>query len=217
MAKLHQAANTEISAFVTNYLPRPVLRIRQSAVKVDSFSYVEAIRRFGHYLTPEFLAEESKYAKPNVGLENLRPMFLVLSADLIQSGNIPSPANQASTQARGGGTGRGRGSGAKRGSEHLAQGHSGPAKRGTGRGNGRGSSRGGGGGRGGRGRGGVSFAGDNRFATLATIASSPDTERSFVSQQAETNSEQMETNQNPDDNEERLTEEELSPDNDFDE
>jgi len=82
IAICHQAANPDYKVFVTNYLPRPCLKVKFPSGKVDPFTYVEAVRRFGHYLSKDFLRSESTYAK-GVGLEKLVPTFLILSPDYI--------------------------------------------------------------------------------------------------------------------------------------
>jgi len=104
MAKVHRECNTDQAAYVTNYLPRPTLKIRHlnNQNKVETFLYYEAIKRFSHYLSEEFLVEEANYAKGNIGVDNLRSVFVVLSPDHVQPGILPSPAT-----------------GSKRGNEHL--------------------------------------------------------------------------------------------------
>lgn len=99
MAKLHQAANPDLNVFVTSFLPRPNLRIRHSGNRVDSYTFVEAIKRFGHHLTRDFLISETKYAKSNVSIDHLVPYFLVLSPDLILPSQPATPATQAKSQA----------------------------------------------------------------------------------------------------------------------
>jgi len=101
MARVHNDANPELSAFVTNYEPRPVLKIRKESGRVDIFPFVDAVRRFGSYLTHEFLVEEASYAKGNVRVENLTPYFLVLSPDHVLPGIAPSPDTQGQGQKRG--------------------------------------------------------------------------------------------------------------------
>jgi len=99
MAKLHQAANPDLSVFVTNYLPRPSLKVRASSGKIDTYFYVEAIKRFGHHLKSDFLIEEAKYAKGHISLDALLPHFLVLSPDLIAPPNPLTPAPTAPTRS----------------------------------------------------------------------------------------------------------------------
>lgn len=82
LAICHQAANPDFACFVTSYLPRPALRIKPPGGKVDTYQFVEAVRRFSHYLTPDFLKTETTYAK-GVGLDKLISTFIVLNPDLI--------------------------------------------------------------------------------------------------------------------------------------
>lgn len=100
MAKLHQAANPEFSVFVTNFLPRPTLKIRHPGGRVDSYTFVESIKRLGHHLSKEFLIGEADYAKSNISPENLVPYFLVLSPDLIQPPQPPTPVPSVSTRSQ---------------------------------------------------------------------------------------------------------------------
>jgi len=92
IAKLHQSANPELSVFVTNYLPRPTLKVRAASGKIDTFNYVSAIKRFSHHLSRDFLVEEAKFAKNNMSMDSLLPHFLVLSPDLILPPNPTTPA-----------------------------------------------------------------------------------------------------------------------------
>jgi len=82
ISRRHGEANPGMSCFVTNYLPRPVLKIRDRG-PVKTFSYTEAVKRFSHHLTPTFLAAQSRYAKTNVPADQLQATFLVLSPDLV--------------------------------------------------------------------------------------------------------------------------------------
>lgn len=94
IAKRHQSVNKEMSVFVTGYTPRPALKIRESrgpVGRLSSFSYTEAVQRFSHHLSPEFLRECSQFAHTNLSLDSLLPTFLVLSPDLVQSHNPITP------------------------------------------------------------------------------------------------------------------------------
>jgi len=92
MAISHQAANTDYKCFVTNYNPRPCLKVKYpNSTKVDSFQFVEAVRRFSHLLSAEFLKAETAYAK-TIGLDKLVPTFIVLNPDLIQPSVTFTPA-----------------------------------------------------------------------------------------------------------------------------
>lgn len=92
MAKLHQASNPELGVFVTNYLPRPAFKVRHLGGRIESYSFVEAVRRFGHHLSRDFLVAETSYARTNIPLDHLIPYFLVLSPDLIVPAQPPSPS-----------------------------------------------------------------------------------------------------------------------------
>lgn len=94
IAKRHQAVNAELSVFVTGFTPRPVLKVREprgQSSRVTTFSFTEAVQRFSHHLTPEFLADCSRFAHTNLSLDSLQPTFLVLSPDFIQSHNPVTP------------------------------------------------------------------------------------------------------------------------------
>ena len=91
ISKLHQSANPELSVFVTNYLPRPTLKVRATSGKIDTFTYVSAVKRFSHHLSREFLIEETKFAKNSMSMDSLLPYFLVLSPDLILPPNPQTP------------------------------------------------------------------------------------------------------------------------------
>jgi len=82
ISKCHTKANPGLECFVTNYLPRPVLKLRDKG-PIQTFGYVDSIRRFGHHLTPQFLASQTRFAKTNIPVEKLKSTFLVLSPDLL--------------------------------------------------------------------------------------------------------------------------------------
>jgi len=86
IAKRHSESIPGLQCFVTNYLPRPTLKLRDKG-SVKSFGYVDAIRRFGHHLSNTFLTSQTKFAKTNVPVDELLPTFLVLSPDLLTAGN----------------------------------------------------------------------------------------------------------------------------------
>jgi len=78
IARRHSESNPGLQCFVTNYLPRPTLKLKDKG-PVKTFMYVEAIRRFSHHLTPAFLTAQTKFAKTNVPVDELLPTFLVLT------------------------------------------------------------------------------------------------------------------------------------------
>jgi len=86
IAKRHTESNPGLQCFVTNYLPRPTLKLKDKG-SMKSFGYVEAIKRFGHHLSLTFLTAQTKFAKTNVPVDELLPNFLVLSPDLLTASN----------------------------------------------------------------------------------------------------------------------------------
>ena len=101
MAKRHQEANPDLNVFVTNFLPRPTLKVRQQGGgRVSTYTYVEAVKRFGHHLTRDFLVAEASYARPNVPLDCLTPYFLVLSPDMVQKSNPQTPPSQGPARSK---------------------------------------------------------------------------------------------------------------------
>jgi len=86
IAKRHTESNPGMQCFVTNYLPRPTLKLKDKSGPVKSFGYVEAIKRFGHHLTPTFLTSQTKFAKTNIPVDELTSTFLVLNPDLLTVG-----------------------------------------------------------------------------------------------------------------------------------
>jgi len=94
ICRRHQAANPHLSCFVTNYLPRPELKIRDKKGPMLSLTYSEAVLQMSHHLTTEFLTELSKFARTNLPEVEVRDRFLVLSPDFI---NPPSPQEDTSS------------------------------------------------------------------------------------------------------------------------
>lgn len=99
IAKKHLAANadTDLSVFVTNYLPRPVLKLKEKKGPLFTYSYCEAVQKFSHHLTPDFLQLTTKFANQHIPRDELTSTFLVLSPDLLRSPNdsqtpTPSPS-----------------------------------------------------------------------------------------------------------------------------
>jgi hypothetical protein len=83
LCRRHQDANPHLSCFVTNYLPRPELKIRNKKGPMVTFSYSAAITRLSHHLTPEFLTELCKFARTNIPEDELADRFLVLNPDML--------------------------------------------------------------------------------------------------------------------------------------
>lgn len=88
LCKLHQAANPHLSCFVTSYLPRPELKIRDKKEPMITFSYSDAITRLSHHLTPEFLTGLTRFARTNVPESELVDRFVVLNPDLLSGGAV---------------------------------------------------------------------------------------------------------------------------------
>ncbi len=91
VCRLHQAVNPLTSCFVTNYLPRPELKIRDRKGPVVSLSYTKTVQQMSHHLTTAFLTELSEFARSNLPEEEVRDRFLVLSPDFIFCNPIPPP------------------------------------------------------------------------------------------------------------------------------
>jgi len=110
LARKHSLANPELSCFVTNYYPRPELKIRNKRSPMVTMTYSDAVVRLSHHLTAEFLIELYEYAKSALPEEEVVKRFLVLTPDLLKPGaeqaNIsnmsveeqqPSDSNEQST------------------------------------------------------------------------------------------------------------------------
>lgn len=95
---------------------------------MSTYQYVEAVRRFGHHLTQEFLISEAQYARTNVSPDHLASYFLVLSSDLVQTSQPPTPQSQGPARPRA----------AKRGAETTPTTSSKKAKNKRGKGKGKG-------------------------------------------------------------------------------
>ncbi len=83
VCRRHQSANPDLSCFVTNYLPRPELKIRDRKGPMLSYNYTETVQKLSHHLTTDFLADLSKFARANLSDEEIKDRFLVLSPDFI--------------------------------------------------------------------------------------------------------------------------------------
>jgi hypothetical protein len=79
---LHQAANPTVSCFVTSYLPRPELKIRDRKGPLLSLTYTKAIQKLSYHHSLDFLKELYNYAKTNLPEEEVTERFLILSPDL---------------------------------------------------------------------------------------------------------------------------------------
>jgi len=83
LCRRHQQANPTLSCFVTSYLSRPELKIRDRRGLVTSLTYTEAVQQLSHHLTHEFLKELFIFAKTNLPEREVFERFLVLSPDLL--------------------------------------------------------------------------------------------------------------------------------------
>ncbi len=96
VCRLHQSANPFTSCFMTNYLPRPELKIRDRKGPVVSLSYTKTVQQMSHHLTTAFLTELSEFARSNLPEKEVRDRFLVLSLDFIFC-NPTAPLNATSS------------------------------------------------------------------------------------------------------------------------
>jgi len=83
ICRKHQAANPHLSCFVTNYLPRPELKVRDRKGPILSFDYTEAVQKMSHHLTLDFLTQLCTFAKTNLPETEVAERFLVLSPDFL--------------------------------------------------------------------------------------------------------------------------------------
>ncbi len=87
IARRHSIANPELTCFVTNYYPRPELKIRSRKSPMVTLTYSEAIVRLPQHLSTDFLIELYEYAKSVLPDEEIVERFLVLSPDLLKPGS----------------------------------------------------------------------------------------------------------------------------------
>jgi len=73
LSRRHQLANPNISCYVTNYLARPELKIRDRRGMVTSLSYIQAVQQLPHHLTLSFLRDLYQYARTNLPETNFPP------------------------------------------------------------------------------------------------------------------------------------------------
>lgn len=92
ICRRHLEANPGMTMFVTNYLPRPTLRLKDKG-PIQTFHYADAVRRFSHHLSETFLTTLTRFARTNISPDQLKPLFLVLNADLL----TPVASNNSST------------------------------------------------------------------------------------------------------------------------
>jgi hypothetical protein len=90
LCRRHQQANPTLSCFVTSYLARPELKIRDRRGFVTSLTYTEAVQQLSHHLTHDFLRELYLFAKTNLPEREVFERFLVLTPDLLTD-NVAEP------------------------------------------------------------------------------------------------------------------------------
>jgi hypothetical protein len=88
LCRRHQQANPTLSCFVTSYLARPELKIRDRRGLVTSLTYTEAVQQLSHHLTHDFLRELFLFAKTNLPEREVVERFLVLSPDLLTDSQV---------------------------------------------------------------------------------------------------------------------------------
>ncbi len=82
ISRRHQAVNPTVSCYVTNYLARPELKIRELRGPLNSYTYSQAIQKFPQHLSLEFLRDLYLFAKTNLPEREVVERFLVLTPDL---------------------------------------------------------------------------------------------------------------------------------------
>jgi hypothetical protein len=95
IARKHSIANPELTCFVTNYYPRPELKICSRKNPMVTLTYSKAIVKLSHHLTNEFLIELYKSARTVLPDEEIVERFLVLSPDLLKPGSGLDHANSS--------------------------------------------------------------------------------------------------------------------------
>ncbi len=83
LCRHHQVANPQLSCFITSYLPRPELKIRDRRGLVTSLTYTQAVQQLPHHLTIPFLQDLYNYAKTNLPEKEVIERFLILTPDLL--------------------------------------------------------------------------------------------------------------------------------------
>ncbi len=83
LCRRHQLSNPSLSCYVTNYLARPELKIRDRRGMVTSLSYIQAVQQLPHHFTLSFLRDLYQYARTNLPEKEVIERFLVLTPDLL--------------------------------------------------------------------------------------------------------------------------------------
>jgi hypothetical protein len=96
VCRKHQLANPTVSCFVTAYLPRPELKIRDRKGPLTSLSYTKTVQKMSHHLSYEFLRDLTIFARTNLPEEEISERFLVLHPDLLSAS---PPQHEASSMS----------------------------------------------------------------------------------------------------------------------
>jgi hypothetical protein len=83
LCRKHQLANPTLSCYVTSYLARPELKIRDRRGMITSLSYTKAIQQLPQHLSLPFLQDLYQYAKTNLPEKEVVDRFLILTPDLL--------------------------------------------------------------------------------------------------------------------------------------
>jgi hypothetical protein len=87
LCRRHQLSNPNLSCYVTSYLARPELKIRDRRGMVTSLTYVQAVQQLPHHFTLSFLRELYQYARTNLPENEVIERFLILTPDLLLGAN----------------------------------------------------------------------------------------------------------------------------------
>jgi len=88
LCRRHQLLNPNLSCYVTSYLARPELKIRDRRGMVTSLTYVQAVQQLPHHFTLSFLRDLYQYARTNLPEKEVIERFLILTPDLLL-GTVP--------------------------------------------------------------------------------------------------------------------------------
>jgi hypothetical protein len=83
LCRRHQLSNPNLSCYVTNYLARPELKIRDRRGMVTSLTYIQAVQQLPHHFTLSFLHDLYQYARTNLPEREVIERFLILTPDLL--------------------------------------------------------------------------------------------------------------------------------------
>ncbi len=83
VCRKHQLANPSLSCFITGYLARPELKIRDRRGVITSLTYTKAIQQLPQHLSLPFLQDLYQYAKTNLPEKEVIERFLILTPDLL--------------------------------------------------------------------------------------------------------------------------------------